>query len=83
MRDFGPFSRIGGLWRSNNRASGRLRSMAAHSTPFAAPYRALEPLRGAASRIGGPLRRDGTDPHVRAIAPSTRAARSPWSPALV
>ncbi len=52
MCDFGPFSRIGGLWEPINRASGRLRSMAAHSPPFAAPYRALEPLRGAASRIG-------------------------------
>ena len=71
----------------------RFRSVFAHRRPLGANQprigaasqhgRALAALRCAISRTGAPSRRDGTDPHVQAIAPGARVARSPWSPARV
>lgn len=86
MCDFGPFSLIGGLWRSTNHASGRFRGEAAHSTPFAAQHRASGRLRSIAahsrpfaarpSRIGDPSRQAG-DGGSRTGGPSRRDGTDP------
>lgn len=55
----------------------------AHWIPFAVLHRASGSFAARPSRTGAPSRRDGTDPHVQAIAPGARVARSPWSPARV
>jgi len=56
-----------------SRTGAPSRCCIAHRGPSPRGRRALEP----------PSRRDGTDPHVQAIAPGARVARSPWSPARV